>query len=193
MDKKRCDWVPLEDPLYLRYHDEEWGVPVHAENRLFEFLILEGAQSGLSWRTVLYKREDYRRAFNGFSPGKVASFNDEKIEQILNNPGIIRNKAKVLSAINNASRFMEIQEEFGSFNTYIWNFVSGNPIDGRVSGSTSLPAYTDLSVMISRDLKSRGFTFVGPVVCYSFMQAVGMVNDHATYCFRYSEILKNVQ
>ncbi len=182
----RCTW-PGNDPLYLAYHDEEWGVPVHDDRKLFEFLILEGAQAGLSWITVLRKRENYRKAFAGFNPQRVASFNDTDITRLMANEGIIRNRQKIQSAILNAQGFLKIQAEFGSFDQYLWGFVSGKPIINHWQ-SGQVPARSDISDALSRDLQQRGFKFVGSTICYAYMQAIGMVNDHTTDCFRHAEL-----
>ncbi|UCE14790.1 MAG: DNA-3-methyladenine glycosylase I [Candidatus Heimdallarchaeota archaeon] len=184
----RCEWAG-SDPLMVAYHDNEWGVPVHDEEELFEFLILEGAQAGLSWSTILNRRETYRKAFAQFDIQKVASFTENDFDRLLKNPGIIRNKLKIRSAINNAQRFIAVQEEFGSFNQYFWQFVNFKPIQNQFQKLNDIPASTDLSVRISKDMKKRGFNFVGPTICYAFMQSVGMVNDHLIDCFRYKEIL----
>ncbi len=189
--KTRCDWGTTS-PLYIDYHDNEWGVPLHDDRKLFEFLILEGAQAGLSWETVLKKRENYRKAFNNFDPAKISRYGDKKIEALLGNKGIIRNKLKITSAINNAKRFLEVQKEFGSFDTYIWQFVDGRPIINRYKSIRELPATTKVSDAMSKDLKKRGFKFVGPTICYAHMQATGMVNDHVVGCYRYKEIIKIV-
>jgi DNA-3-methyladenine glycosylase I len=183
----RCEWAGT-DSLYIDYHDKEWGQPVHNDQELFEFLILEGAQAGLSWITILRKRDSYRLAFDGFDPAKVAEYDQVKIDQLLNNPGIIRNKLKIRSAVSNAQAFLQVQQEFGSFNNYIWEFVDHTPIINNWMSLKQIPAQTPLSEAISKDLKKRGFKFVGPTICYAFMQAVGMVNDHTTSCFRYSEL-----
>lgn len=183
----RCGWTG-DDPLYIKYHDEEWGCPVHDDRKLFEFLILEGAQAGLSWITILRKRENYRSAFDNFDPAVVADYNDTKIEELLNNQGIIRNRRKILSAVQNARAFSNVQQEFGSFDKYIWRFVGGHPIKNYWRDLTEVPCRTNESDRMSRDLKKRGFSFVGSTICYSFMQAVGMVNDHIIYCFRYHEV-----
>lgn len=185
--KNRCTWAG-EDPLMIEYHDKEWGRPVHDDTLLFEFLVLEGAQAGLSWITVLKKRDNYRKAFGNFDPAKVASYDDEKIEELMNNPGIIRNRRKITSAITNAKAVLEIQKEFGSFDSYIWQFVDGKPIENEWKSMEDLPSFTAESEKMSKDLKKRGFKFVGPTICYAFMQAVGMVNDHVMDCFRHSEI-----
>ncbi|MCH7697200.1 MAG: DNA-3-methyladenine glycosylase I [Proteobacteria bacterium] len=184
---KRCTW-PGEDPLYIRYHDREWGVPVHSDRKLFEFLVLEGAQAGLSWITVLKKRAAYRTAFDNFDFNKVACYNETKIKQLLNNPGIIRNKLKIRSAISNASAFIDVRKEFGTFNKYIWQFVDGKPVQNKFSSMQQIPAKTALAEQISKDLKKRGFNFVGPTIVYAHMQATGMVNDHVVSCFRYKDI-----
>lgn len=184
----RCEWAKHE--LEVAYHDSEWGMPLHDDQRLFEFLILEGAQAGLSWLTVLKKRDEYRKAFDQFDPQKVARFTPKKIEKLLTNEGIIRNKLKVNSAVQNAKAFLQIQKEFGSFDEYIWNFVDGKPITNQWKTLQDIPAKTPLSDTISKDLKKRGFNFVGSTIIYAFMQATGMVNDHTTTCFRYNEIKK---
>jgi len=184
---RRCAWAG-SDPLYLDYHDREWGVPVHDEQLLFEFLILEGAQAGLSWITILKKREAYRDAFARFNPATVAAFDAADVARLLANPGIVRNRLKVESAISNARAFLAIQEEFGSFGTYLWAFVDGRPLRNFWADSLEVPASTTLSDSLSRDLKRRGFRFVGSTICYAFMQAVGMVNDHTSDCFRWREL-----
>jgi len=185
--KQRCPWAGT-DPLYVVYHDTEWGRPVHDDRKLFEFLILEGAQAGLSWLTILRKRENYREAFDHFEPRKVATYGARNVEELLRNPGIIRNRRKVEAAVGNARAFLAIQEEFGSFDRYIWRFVGGHPVRNAWRSVEEIPASTPESVAMSRDLKRRGFGFVGPTVCYAFMQAVGMVNDHTVECFRYREL-----
>jgi len=172
----------------VAYHDEEWGVPAHDDRRLFEFLILEGAQAGLSWQTILNKRDNYRRAFSGFDAGKVAAYGASEVQRLLGNAGIVRNRLKIEATIENARRFLDVQEEFGSFDRYLWMFVHGKPIDGRVRALKQVPATTEVSDRMSKDLKKRGFKFVGTTICYAFMQAVGMVNDHETACFRYLAI-----
>ena len=182
--KKRCDWA--KTPLSISYHDEEWGVPLHDDSTLFEFLILEGAQAGLSWETVLKKRDNYRAAFDQFDPAKVASYDARKVAALLKNPGIIRNRLKVNSAVSNAVAFLELQSEFGSFDKYLWRFVGGKPLK-RKRGE-GVPPRTAISDELSKDLLKRGFRFVGSTICYAFMQAVGMVNDHNPTCFRYREI-----
>jgi DNA-3-methyladenine glycosylase I len=185
--RKRCGWAG-DDPLYVAYHDEEWGVPVHDDRVLFEFLVLEGAQAGLSWSTILRKRERYRRAFSGFDPRKVARYDRRKVERLLADPGIVRNRLKVASAVTNASAFLAVQTEFGSFDAYVWQFVGGAPVRNRWRRLRDVPASTPQSNALARDLKRRGFRFVGATICYAFMQATGMVNDHTTDCFRYLEI-----
>jgi DNA-3-methyladenine glycosylase I len=185
---KRCEWAPTDQPVYLRYHDEEWGVPVHDDVRLFEMLTLEGAQAGLSWSTILNKREGYRRAFAGFDPAKIARFTPAKVERLLQDPGIVRNRMKVESAVNNAARIGGLRREVGSLDEYVWSFVGGSPIVGRFRHLGDIPAQTDESTAMSKDLKNRGFRFVGPTVCYAFMQACGLVQDHVTSCFRYREL-----
>jgi DNA-3-methyladenine glycosylase I len=183
----RCPW-PGSDPLYLDYHDREWGVPVHDDRLLFEFLILEGAQAGLSWITILRKRTAYRAAFAGFDPDVVARFDGAKEAELLANPGIVRNRLKVASTITNARAFLAVQEEFGSFDAYQWRFVDGRPIRNAWQSLQEIPASTPVSDAMSRDLKRRGFRFVGSTICYSHMQAVGMVNDHLVTCFRWREV-----
>jgi DNA-3-methyladenine glycosylase I len=188
-DILRCPWVDLSKPDYVAYHDIEWGVPVHDDRLLFEFLTLEGAQAGLSWYTVLRKRENYRVAFGGFNPEKVAKYGDRKVQELLGNAGIIRNKAKILAAINNARRFLGVQEQFGSFDTYIWQFVDGKPIVNRIRQMKDYPATSRESDAMSKDLRQRGFQFVGSTVCYAHMQATGMVNDHTMTCVRRKQII----
>lgn len=183
---KRCRWAGND--LNIPYHDTEWGVPLHDERALFEFLILEGAQAGLSWDTILRKRENYRAAFDNFDVKKVAAYDDEKVAELLQNEGIIRNRLKIASAIRNARGFIKVQEEFGSFDKYIWGFVGGKPLDNKIAEHERVPAKTELSDKISKDLKKRGFNFVGSTIIYAFMQATGMVNDHLTSCFRYKEV-----
>jgi DNA-3-methyladenine glycosylase I len=183
----RCGWVN-NDPLIIEYHDKEWGVSVHDDQVLFEFLILEGAQAGLNWITILRKRENYRRAFDNFVPAKVASYNMEKVEELLADLSIVRNRRKITAAIDNAKAFLKIQKEFGSFDSYIWKFVGGSPIRNRWKELAEVPVVTPESKLMSLCLKERGFKFIGPTICYAFMQAVGMVNDHTIDCFRYSEI-----
>lgn len=188
-NKVRCGWC-LKFEEYIRYHDHEWGVPVHDDRTHFEFLILEGAQAGLSWSTILKKREGYRKAFAGFDPEKVARFTEKKLEKILLDPGIIRNRLKVYAAVNNARRFLEVQEAFGSFDSYIWSFVGGKPIVNKWKTLKEVPATTRESDALSKDLISRGFKFVGSTVIYAHMQACGLVNDHLIDCFRYKEVKK---
>jgi len=183
---QRCPWAA--DELYIAYHDTEWGVPLHDDQKLFEFLVLEGAQAGLSWHTVLKKRENYRVAFNQFDPEKVAHYTAAKVARLLSNPGIIRNKLKVAAAIHNAKAFLRVQEEFGSFDAYIWRFVDGRPIINHWRSLKELPARTKESESLSRDLIQRGFKFVGPTICYAHMQATGMVNDHLVSCFRHRQL-----
>lgn len=183
----RCPWCG-NDELYIRYHDEEWGVPVHDDIKHFEFLILESAQAGLSWLTILKKRENYRQAYEGFDPKKVAQYDDRKIEELMNNSGIVRNRRKIESSINNAKRFLEVVEEFGSFDRYIWSFVDYKPIKNQWKDISEIPAYTDLAERISKDLKKRGFKFLGPTIVYSHLQATGLVNDHLVSCFRYNQV-----
>ena len=183
----RCTWAG-KDPLYQAYHDLEWGVPVHDDRLLFEFLILEGAQAGLSWITILKKREAYRAAFAGFDPEKVARFGKAETTKLLGNPGIVRNRLKLESAITNARAFLKVREEFGSFNAYQWRFVEGRPIQNAWEKAENVPANTPVSDALSRDLKQRGFRFVGTTICYAHMQAVGMVNDHTVDCFRWREL-----
>jgi len=184
LDKKRIRCWGEGDPLMTAYHDEEWGIPLHDDNKIFEFLILEGMQAGLSWRTILNKRENFRKAFHGFNPNKVARYSDDDVRRLLADAGIIRNRLKILAAINNAKRFLDVQKEFGSFDRYIWRFVGGKPICNRLRSFTKMPSRTPLSDRISADLKARGFKFVGSTVVYSHMQATGMVNDHLVGCFR---------
>lgn len=180
----RCPWCG-NDELYIKYHDEEWGVPVHDDRKHFEFLVLESAQAGLSWITILKKRENYRRAYEEFDPVKVASFDQDKIEELMNNPGIIRNRRKIETSINNASRFLEITQAYGKFDDYIWSFVHNKPIHNQWKNLSEVPSNTRLSDEISKDLKKRGFRFLGSTIIYSYMQAVGLVNDHLIDCFRY--------
>jgi DNA-3-methyladenine glycosylase I len=186
--KSRCDWCEDTFDEYVRYHDEEWGVPVHDDKKQFEFLILEAAQAGLSWSTILKKREGYRKAFAGFDVKKVARFDEKKIQQLLQNPDIVRNKLKVRSAVSNAQKFIEVQNEFGSFDHYIWSFVDGEPINNHWKTMKEVPATTAISDKLAGDLKKRGFKFVGSTIIYAHIQAVGMVNDHLTTCFRHKEI-----
>jgi len=185
---KRCSWA--KNDLAIAYHDAEWGVPLHDERGLFEFLILEGAQAGLSWDTILRKRENYRAAFDNFDAEKVARYNDKKIAELLENEGIIRNRLKIASAIGNAQAFLRVQDEIGSFDKYIWNFVDGKPLKNKPKDTSEVPAKTAVSDAISKDLKKRGFNFVGSTIIYAFMQATGMVNDHLVTCFRYKEVAR---
>ena len=186
-DRIRCAWVPAGDELYAKYHDEEWGVPVHDDRVMFEFLVLESAQAGLSWKTVLNKRENYRRLFAEFNPEKIAEFDEAKIESLLLDAGIIRNRAKVRATVNNAKAFLKVQNEFGSFTKYIWGFVSGKVIDGKRKTIKDLPSRSDVSDALAKDLKKRGFSFLGTTVCYAHLQATGLINDHSEDCFRYRE------
>jgi DNA-3-methyladenine glycosylase I len=185
MEPIRCGWAG-NDPLYVSYHDREWGVPLHDERRLFEMLVLEGAQAGLSWITILRKREAYRAAFDGFDVAKVARYSPARVERLLQNPGIVRNRLKVNSAVNNARRFLAVQEEFGTFDAYIWRFVDGRPTINTWKSLEEIPARTAESDAMSKDLRQRGFTFVGSTICYAHMQATGMVNDHLVDCHRWS-------
>lgn len=183
----RCEWASEKNPLYLKYHDEEWGVPVHDDRHLFEMLILEGAQAGLSWETILNKRENYKRVFDNFNAEKIAKYDDSKKQLLLADAGIVRNRLKIDAAIQNANAFLEIQKEFGSFDAYIWDFVGGKPIVNSWQNLRDVPAKTPESDAMSKDLKKRGFKFVGSTICYAFMQAVGMVNDHTVGCFKYKK------
>jgi len=185
---RRCEWADGDDALMVSYHDEEWGTPSHDDRHLFELLTLEGAQAGLSWKTILHKREGYRATFQQFDPTRVARFNARKIEALLSDPAIVRNRLKVESAVNNARRILDVQAEFGTFDAYVWRFVDGVPIVGRRRRLRDLPSETRESETMSSDLKRRGFRFIGSTVCYSFMQAAGLVNDHVETCFRYSEL-----
>jgi DNA-3-methyladenine glycosylase I len=182
----RCGWVNLAEPLYMSYHDEEWGIPCHQDQKLFEMLVLEGAQAGLSWITVLKKRAAYREAFDNFDPVKVARYDDAKIAELMANPGIIRNRLKLNAAIQNARSFLAVQQEFGSFDRYIWGFVGGSPKVNAWKSLKEVPPETAESQAMSKDLLKRGFKFVGPTICYAFMQATGMVNDHTVDCFRHN-------
>ena len=186
-NKRRCSWVGCKNPLMIEYHDKEWGVPVHDDRTLFEFLILEGAQAGLTWQTVLNKRDNYRRAFDDFHAYKIARYGKEQVHRLLTDSGIIRNRLKIESTIKNANAFLKIQKEFGSFDVYIWQFVDGRPINHKIKTIKDIPINTKESVIMSKDLLKRGFKFVGSTICYAFMQAVGMVNDHEIKCFRYKE------
>jgi DNA-3-methyladenine glycosylase I len=183
----RCAWS-TSDPLYIDYHDREWGVPVHDERKLFEMLILEGAQAGLSWITILKKRENYRKAFDNFDVKKVSRYNAARVRSLLKNEGIVRNRLKIAATIGNAKAFLAVQKEWGSFDSYIWQFTGGKPIDNHRKGNKDVPATTPESDAMSKDLKKRGFRFVGSTICYAFMQATGMVNDHAITCFRHKQV-----
>jgi DNA-3-methyladenine glycosylase I len=185
--KTRCDWAG-SDPLYIEYHDTEWGVPVHDDRSWFEFLILEGAQAGLSWLTILKKRQKYREAFDNFDPAKIAVYNSAKVSDLLSDSGIIRNKLKIEAAVQNASAFLAVQQEYGSFDRYVWQFMGGRPLKNKWKSVQQIPAQTRESAALSSDLKKRGFKFVGPTICYAFMQATGLVNDHIVGCFRYKEV-----
>lgn len=185
-EKVRCGWSQ-GDPLYIEYHDTEWGIPVHDDRRLFEFLILEGAQAGLSWITILRKRESYREAFDGFDPAKVARYDDKRLSRLLENPGIVRNKLKLASAVKNARAFLAIQKEHGSFDRYLWQYVDGKPVASRFRSLSEVPASTPLSDQLSKDLKRRGFNFVGSTIMYAYLQATGVVNDHLVGCFRHGK------
>jgi DNA-3-methyladenine glycosylase I len=187
MTLTRCEWAG-NDPLYIAYHDHDWGVPVHDDRLLFEMLILEGAQAGLSWSTILKKRAGYRSAFAGFDPALVAGFDQARSAELLTNPGIVRNRAKIAAAIGNARAFLAVQSEFGSFDAYLWRFVEGRVKQNAWASLADIPAETAASRALSKDLSRRGFRFVGPTICYAFMQAVGMVNDHVVQCFRYAEL-----
>ncbi len=184
---ERCEWGTSSEE-YIRYHDEEWGVPSHDERDLFEMLVLEGAQAGLSWSTILRKRESYRKAFAGFDPARVAKFDDSRIERLLQDPGIVRNRAKVVAAVRNAKGVLEVRRDHGSLDAFLWSFVDGRPLVNRWRSVAEIPAETDESRAMSRDLKRKGFGFVGPTICYAFMQSVGMVNDHVMSCFRWRQL-----
>ena len=185
--KIRCSWVK-DDPICINYHDKEWGTPVHDDRVLFEFLVLEGMQAGLSWITILRKRENYRKAFDGFDPVRIADYDSKKVEEFMQNEGIIRNRKKIESVIRNARAFLEVQREFGSFDRYIWQFVEGKSIDSKLGDWKDVPTTSIESEKMSKDLKKRGFKFVGPTICYALMQAIGMVNDHTVQCFRHNEV-----
>ena len=187
-DRPRCFWVPPDEPLYLVYHDEEWGVPVHDDRKLFEMLILEGAQAGLSWITILRRRDSYREAFDGFDAEKIAAYGPDRITALLANEGIIRNRAKVEATIANARAFLRLRDEPGGFSGFLWSFVGGSPRQNRFKERSDVPAETVESKAMSKELRKRGFGFVGPTICYAFMQAVGMVNDHQVGCFRHREV-----
>jgi DNA-3-methyladenine glycosylase I len=186
-DKPRCAWS-ASDPLYIAYHDHEWGVPLHDDKRLFEMLTLEGAQAGLSWITILKKRENYRKAFDNFDPRKIAKYDARKVRELLQNEGIVRNKLKIAATISNAKAFLDVQKKIGSFDKYIWQFVGGRPIKNKRESLKDIPPTTPESDAMSKDLKKRGFRFVGSTICYAFMQATGMVNDHVIWCFRHKEV-----
>ncbi|MEE4195168.1 MAG: DNA-3-methyladenine glycosylase I [Anaerolineae bacterium] len=186
--KQRCEWAVGDDKLMVKYHDEEWGVPVHDDRLLFEFLILEGAQAGLSWSTILNKRKNYRRAFDRFDIARVSRYNEAQVGALANNPGIVRHKRKIVSAVNNAQAALRVIEEFGSLDAYLWSFVGGKPIINHYQTMAEIPTQTAESEAMSKDLKKRGFNFVGPTICYAFMEAVGMVNDHEVDCFRWQEV-----
>lgn len=188
-NKQTCSW-PAADPLLIKYHDKEWGVPLHNDRKLFEFLVLEGFQAGLSWLTVLRKRENFRKAFDGFDFNKVALYDKRKINALMKDSGIIRNKLKIEGAVSNASAFLEVRKEFGTFDKYIWGFTGGKPVNNGFQSLKELPARTELSDLISKDLKKRGFKFVGSTIVYAHMQATGMVNDHIKDCFRYKELIE---
>ena len=188
----RCGWAEYNEKM-KKYHDTEWGTPVHDDHLLFEFLILEGAQAGLSWNTILQKRENFRKAFDNFDYNKIANFDARKVEKLLTDEGIIRNRLKIQSVITNAKVFLKVQDEFGSFSKFIWKFVNNKPIINKFKTMEEIPSKTKESELISKDLKKRGFKFVGPTICYAFMQAVGMVNDHTIKCFRYEEIIKLIR
>ena len=185
--KKRCDWCG-NDPLYVKYHDEEWGLPVHDDRKLFELLVLEGAQAGLSWITILRKRENYRKAFDNFDIVKVSSYGEQKITELLQNSGIVRNKLKIRSTVTNAREFIRVQDEFGSFDNYIWSFTGGDTVKNSFRTVNELPATSSISDTMEKDLKRRGFKFCGSTICYAYMQSIGMVNDHIVDCFRYRQV-----
>jgi len=187
--KVRCEWAANGSPIDIEYHDNEWGVPVHDDKKLFEFLLLESAQAGLSWTTILKKREGYKKAFDNFDADKVANYDSRRLRQLLTNPSIIRNRLKIQSAVKNARAFIKVQKEFGRFDSYLWNFVGGKPKHNEWKSWIEVPSRTEISDDLSKDLKKMGFTFVGSTICYSLMQAVGMVNDHTTSCFRYKELM----
>ena len=184
---KRCEWSAGSD-LEISYHDQEWGNPLHDDQKLFEFILLEGAQAGLSWTTILRKRENYRKAFDGFDAAKIARYREARTRKLMEDAGIVRNRLKIASAVGNAKAFLKVVKEFGSFDSYIWGFVEGTPKQNQWKQMSDVPAQTDEAVAMSKDLKQRGFNFVGPTICYAFMQATGMVNDHLTSCFRYREV-----
>ncbi|NJN98666.1 MAG: DNA-3-methyladenine glycosylase I [Anaerolineales bacterium] len=186
---QRCTWAG-SDPLYIAYHDHEWGIPVHDDRQFFEMLILEGAQAGLSWSTILHKRDNYRLAFDNFDPERVAGYGQPKLEELLSNAGIVRNRRKIEAAVQNARAFLAVQQEFGSFDAYLWRFIGGQPRQNRWTSLSEIPPQTAESEALSKDLRRRGFNFVGPTICYAFMQAVGLVNDHVIDCFRYTDVAK---
>lgn len=186
--KNRCAWVKPSNTLYVTYHDTEWAVPVHDDQKLFEFIVLEGAQAGLTWETILNRRENYRKAFKNFDPVKVAKFTVSDVEKLMQNSGIIRNRLKIQSTITNAQNFLKIQKEFNKFSDYMWSFVHGKPIQNKWKESNQIPVADAIAQALSKDMKKRGFKFFGPTICYAHMQAVGMVNDHVTHCFRYKEV-----
>jgi len=190
---KRCPWPTFDDPLYLKYHDKEWGSPVRDDRKIYEFLVLEAFQAGLSWRTILYKRENFRRAFAGFDFRKVARFGARDVARLMKNPGIIRNRAKIEAAVNNAKCFIKVRREFGTFARYMWSWVGGKPIVHKLRRLEDYPPFTDEAVAWAKDLKERGFKFLGPTVVYSHMQAVGMVNDHTVACFRHRELARRTR
>ena len=187
MERKKVRCWDTTDPLHIAYHDDEWGVPVHDDRKLFGFLLLEGFQAGVSWAIILRKRENFRGAFDGFDPVKVSEYTEKDFDRLMNDEGILRNRLKIRSSVTNAKTFLEVQEEFGTFDRYIWGFVEGKTIKNAFKSFSEMPARTETSEAMSKDLKKRDFKFVGPVICYSFMQAVGMVNDHMVHCFRYDE------
>jgi len=187
--KLRCEWAVNGSPTDIEYHDKEWGVPVHNDKKLFEFLLLESAQAGLSWSIILKKRQGYRKAFDDFDANKVANYDQRRVQELLTNPTVIRNKLKIQSAITNARAFLKLQKEFGSFDSYLWNFVDGRPKQNEWKSWMEIPSRTEISDRLSKDLKRKGFVFVGSTICYSMMQAVGMVNDHTVYCFRYKDLI----
>jgi len=190
--KKRCNWTS-DDPLMIKYHDEEWGVPLHNDRKLFEYIILDGFQAGLSWRTIINKRKNFRKAFDNFNVLKISKYNEKKINELLNDEGIIRNRLKILASVENAKAFLKVRKEFGTFDKYIWQFTGGKTIINKYKSLKNLPATSKESDLMSADLKKRGFKFAGSTICYAFMQAAGMVNDHLTGCFRYKEINKLTQ
>ncbi len=190
-NKVRCGWVRDKEKIYIDYHDNEWGIPLHDDRMLFEFLILDGMQAGLSWITILKKRENFRRAFDNFDAEKIVKYDRKKVNELLSDKGIIRNKLKINSVIENAKAYLRLKDELGSFDKYLWNFVGGKPIINTWKTIKEVPAETEESRKMSKDMKKRGFKFVGPTICYAFMQAAGMVNDHTTDCFRYKEIIKD--